>query len=100
MLFKYNNQFSLLSISQQNFVYRKVVILVSNPQTGGPGLCIYILQEEGSTVIPSDTGFPILRFLRLAGLRWRYSNPAPHGKNNNKREVNIPKREYITTKGN
>jgi hypothetical protein len=24
------------------------------------------------------TGFPFRRFLRLAGLRWRYSNPPPH----------------------
>jgi hypothetical protein len=26
-----------------------------------------------------DTGFPFRRLLRLAGLRWRYSNPTPHG---------------------
>jgi hypothetical protein len=24
-------------------------------------------------------GFPFCRLLRLAGLRWRYSNPPPHG---------------------
>jgi hypothetical protein len=29
--------------------------------------------------IPTGTGFPFRRFLRLAGLRWRYSNPPPHG---------------------
>jgi hypothetical protein len=27
------------------------------------------------------TGFPFRRLLRLAGLRWRYSNPPPHGRN-------------------
>jgi hypothetical protein len=28
---------------------------------------------------PPDTGFPFRRVLRLAGLRWRYSTPPPHG---------------------
>jgi hypothetical protein len=36
-------------------------------------------QEQGGPVIPPDTGFPLRRLLRLAGLRWRYSNPPPHG---------------------
>jgi hypothetical protein len=30
-------------------------------------------------VIPPGTGFPFCRLLRLAGLRWRYSNAPPHG---------------------
>jgi hypothetical protein len=29
--------------------------------------------------IPPGTGFPFRLLLRLAGLRWRYSNPPPHG---------------------
>jgi hypothetical protein len=49
-----------------------------HPQPGGPGSCIYIPQEQGDPVIPSGTGFPFRRLLRLAGLRWRYSNPPPH----------------------
>jgi hypothetical protein len=40
---------------------------------------IYIPQEQGGPVIPLDTGFPFCRFLRLAGLRWRYSIPPAHG---------------------
>jgi hypothetical protein len=36
-------------------------------------------QEQGGPVIPLGTGFPFCRLLRLAGLRWRYSNPPPHG---------------------
>jgi hypothetical protein len=28
--------------------------------------------------MPPGTGFPFRRFLRLAELRWRYSNPPPH----------------------
>jgi hypothetical protein len=28
---------------------------------------------------PSGAGFPFRRVLRLAGLRWRYSNPPPQG---------------------
>jgi hypothetical protein len=36
-------------------------------------------QEQGGPVIPPGTGFPFRRLLRLAGLRWRYSNPPPRG---------------------
>jgi hypothetical protein len=50
------------------------------PQSGGPGPRIYILQEQGGPVIPPGTGFALRCFLRLAGLRWRYSTPPPHGK--------------------
>jgi hypothetical protein len=52
---------------------------VSNPQPGGPGLCIYVLQRQGGPVIPPGTGFPFRRVLRLAGLRCRYPNPPPQG---------------------
>jgi hypothetical protein len=48
-------------------------------QPGGPGFRIYIPQEQGSPVIPPSTGFPFRRLLQLAGRRWRYSNPPPHG---------------------
>jgi hypothetical protein len=48
------------------------------PQPGGSGPCIYIPQEKGGPVIPPGTGF-----LRLAGLRWRYSTPPLHGINSN-----------------
>jgi hypothetical protein len=48
------------------------------PQPGGPGPRIYIPQEQGDPVIPPGTGFPF-RYLQLAVLRWRYSNPPPHG---------------------
>jgi hypothetical protein len=47
------------------------------PSRTCPG--VYIPQEQGGTVIPSGTGFPFRRLLRLAGLRWRYSNPPRHG---------------------
>jgi hypothetical protein len=49
------------------------------PEPGGPGARIYIPQEQGGPVIPPGTGFPFRRLLRLAGLRWRYSNPPPRG---------------------
>jgi hypothetical protein len=48
-------------------------------QSGGPGPHIYIPQEQGGSVIPPVTGFPFCLLLRLAGLRWSYSNPPPHG---------------------
>jgi hypothetical protein len=36
-------------------------------------------QVQGGPVVPPDTGFPFRRLLRLAELRWSYSNPPPHG---------------------
>jgi hypothetical protein len=36
---------------------------------------MYISHEQGGPVITPGTGFPFRRLLRLAGLRWRYSNP-------------------------
>jgi hypothetical protein len=48
-------------------------------QPGGPGPLIYIPQEKGGPVIPPGTRFPFRRLVRLAGLRWRYSNPPPRG---------------------
>jgi hypothetical protein len=48
-------------------------------QPGRPGSCIHIPQEQGGPVIPPGTGFPFCRLLRLAGLRWWYYNPPPHG---------------------
>jgi hypothetical protein len=45
------------------------------------------------TVSFETIGFPFCRLLRLAGLRWRYSNPPPHGDNNNSSS------SYIATDG-
>jgi hypothetical protein len=53
------------------------------PQPGGPGPRIYIPQEHDGPVIPPSTGFPFRRLLRLARLRWRYSNPPPRGRTAN-----------------
>jgi hypothetical protein len=50
---------------------------LSQPGGSGPRICIP--QEQGGPVIPSGTGFPFCRLLRLPGLWWRYSNPPPHG---------------------
>jgi hypothetical protein len=46
-------------------------------QPGGPGHLIYIPWEQGDPVIPSGTGFPFRRLLRLAERRWRYSASPP-----------------------
>jgi hypothetical protein len=48
-------------------------------QPGGLGPRTYVPQEQSGPVIPPGTGFPFNRLLRLAGLRWRYSNPPAHG---------------------
>jgi hypothetical protein len=58
------------------------------PQPGGPGSRIYIPEEQGGPVIPPGTGFPFHRLLRLAGLRWRYSNLPPHRAGRTNRLVN------------
>jgi hypothetical protein len=44
-----------------------------------PNLEGQVPQEEGGPVITPGTGFPFRRLLRLAGLRWRFSNPPPRG---------------------
>jgi hypothetical protein len=48
-------------------------------QPGRAGPRVYIHQEQVGSNIPPGTGFPFRHFLRLAGLRWRYSNSRPHG---------------------
>jgi hypothetical protein len=59
------------------------------PQPGGPEPRIYIPQEQGDPVIPPPpgTGFLFRGLLRLAGLRWRYSNPPPREKMEAKLEL-------------
>jgi hypothetical protein len=47
------------------------------PLSEEPGPRIYIPHEQGGPVISLGNGFPFRRLLRLAGLRWRYSNPPP-----------------------
>jgi hypothetical protein len=49
-------------------------------QPGGTGLRIYIPQEQGGPVILLGS-VPFCCLLRLAGLRWRYSNPPSYGPN-------------------
>jgi hypothetical protein len=51
------------------------------PKRRKPGLHIYIPQAQGGPVISLGTEFPSRRLLPLARLRWRYSNPPPHGVN-------------------
>jgi hypothetical protein len=44
-------------------------------QPGGPDPRIYIPQEQVGPVMAPGTGFPFRRFLRPAGLLWRYLTP-------------------------
>jgi hypothetical protein len=48
-----------------------------SPQSGRPGPCIYIPQEQAGPVISPGTGFPFHCLLLFVGLRWRYSNSPP-----------------------
>jgi hypothetical protein len=66
------------------------------PQPGVPGPRIYIPQEQGGPVIPPDTGSPFRLLLRLARLRWRYSNPTPH---EDECDNVLPAQGYRTTQG-
>jgi hypothetical protein len=47
------------------------------PQPGEAGSRIYIPHEKGGPVLAQDTGFPLHRLLRVAGLWWRYFNLPP-----------------------
>jgi hypothetical protein len=47
-------------------------------QPGAPGPCIYS-PVTGCPLIPPGTRFHFHVLLRLAGLRWSYSNLPPHG---------------------
>jgi hypothetical protein len=40
--------------------------LIWLPQSGGPGSRIYIPQEQGGSIIPPGTGFPLRRLIRFA----------------------------------
>jgi hypothetical protein len=48
------------------------------PPPAGTRHRIYIPQEQGGPLISPGTGFSFHRLLRLAGLRWRCSNPPTH----------------------
>jgi hypothetical protein len=54
-------------------------LIFETSQPGRPGPRIYIPQDQGGPVTAQSTGLPFRRLLRLAGLRWRYSNPPPRG---------------------
>jgi hypothetical protein len=54
------------SFSGPNPTWRARSPYLYSPGTGWPGYT-------------PGTGFPFRRLLRLAGLRWRYSTPSPHG---------------------
>jgi hypothetical protein len=51
------------------------------PQSGGPGPRMYIPPRIGWPSYTPRNWVPFRRLLQLAGLRWRYSNPPPHGVN-------------------
>jgi hypothetical protein len=51
---------------------------VQPPTRRTMSLCISVPQRHGGPALSPDTGFPFRRLVRLAGLRWRYSNPSPH----------------------
>jgi hypothetical protein len=57
---------------------------VTNPSTAqGRQPCVQLqtwwTRWQGGPVIPADTRPTFRRFSRLVKLRWRYSNPPPHG---------------------
>jgi hypothetical protein len=54
------------------------------PQPGGPGPHMCIPPGQDGPGIPPGTGFPFRRLLRLAGLRWKYSTPPPHGRSSHR----------------
>jgi hypothetical protein len=72
-----------LWISQEQFfLERKIISHASNILLGGQGHYICVPQWQGGPVIPPRTRFHFRRLLPPARLRWRYSNPPPHGEEN------------------
>jgi hypothetical protein len=59
------------------------------PQSGGPGSRIYIPQDQGGQIVPPGSGLPFRLLLRLAELRFRYSNRPPRGELGTDRIENI-----------
>jgi hypothetical protein len=53
--------------------------LIRDPPNLEGHVPVFISPLTGGPVIPPGTGFPSCRLLRLAGQRWRYSNPPVHG---------------------
>jgi hypothetical protein len=62
------------------FLQNKVVSLAFNPETGGSVPRIYVPSDRVGSVISPGTASPFRGLLRIAGLRWRYSNPPPRQK--------------------
>jgi hypothetical protein len=62
---------SLHVVSYDSQVYGGCILTLPQPGVPGP---ISVPQEQNGPVIPPGTGFPFRLFLRLAGLRWSYSN--------------------------
>jgi hypothetical protein len=54
---------------------------LSLSQSGGSGSRISIPRKQGGTIVPPGTRLLLRPILRLAGLRWSYSNSPPHGIN-------------------
>jgi hypothetical protein len=67
---------SLLGPSPEELTTIFYCLIWDSPNLEGQ-VRVYIPQEQGDPVIPPGTGFPFCRLSQ--GLRWRYSNPPPHG---------------------
>jgi hypothetical protein len=60
-----NSVFTYLDFTTISFLESRVISLVSSPQAGGPGLCIYVPKWQGGLVIPSGTRFLLSLLLWL-----------------------------------
>jgi hypothetical protein len=67
------NTVNLGSVSRGTHVHILLSQIRDSPNMEGQ-VPVFISQLN-----PPGTGFPFRSLLRLAGLRWRYSNPPPHG---------------------
>jgi hypothetical protein len=59
--------FHLFVFHNNIFLQSQVVSLASNPQPGGPGLCIYVPQGQGGPIMPPGTGFLFVAFCDSQG---------------------------------
>jgi hypothetical protein len=73
-----NNSLSLLGPSPAELM-TILCLIWDSPNLEGQVAVIIFPQEQDGPVTPPSTGFPLRRLLRLVELRWKDSNPPPHG---------------------
>jgi hypothetical protein len=78
-----------------SFLQSKVVTLTSNSQLDDQVPVLTSPSGRAAQLHPQTLGSPFRRLLCLAGLRWRYSNPPPHGRFVASRHIKMSASKFI-----